>query len=154
MLGKDSLLVDVAAAGVNYMDLVTRTGNLPGFATVPFRLGLEVAGVVREVGSGVTAWKPGDTVAALTLGGGGYASHVVVPASHAIRIPGGLAPTLAAAILVQGLTAFLTLEAGAVTTDKKVQVEFDQTKRTYLPSVPGSLEADLGAGLFTKKAGK
>jgi NADPH2:quinone reductase len=113
--GKDSLLIDVAAAGVNYLDLVARAGFMPAyFSAAPFRLGMEVAGVVKEVGPGVTTWKPGDAVAAITMGGGGYASQVVVPANGAIRVPKGVDLSLAAAILVQGLTAFLTLEIGKV----------------------------------------
>ncbi|AKU97903.1 Quinone oxidoreductase [Labilithrix luteola] len=110
--GTDALLIDVRAAGVNYLDLVTRAGFLHD-AKTPFRLGFEVAGVVKEVGAGVTNWMPGDAVAAI-LPGGGYASQVVVPASAAIPIPTGIGPSLAAALLVQGLTAFLTLEVGKV----------------------------------------
>ena len=109
---KDSLVIDVKAAGVNYLDLVARAGYLPAAAAPPFRPGFEVAGVVKEVGAGVTTWKPGDAVAAITLGGGGYASQVVVPATAAIPIPKSVDPSLAAALLVQGLTAFMTLEVG------------------------------------------
>jgi NADPH:quinone reductase len=112
--GKDSLLIDVTAAGVNYLDLVARAGFMPAFPMAPFRPGFEIAGVVKEVGSAVTTWKPGDSVAAITLGGGGYASQIVVPANVAIPIPKGVDLTLAAAILVQGLTAFLTLEVGKI----------------------------------------
>ena len=110
--GKDSLLVDVKAAGVNFLDLVARGGFLHG-ATAPFRLGFEIAGVVKEVGPGVTTWKSGDAVAAI-LPGGGYASQVIVPAGGAIPVPKGVDPSLAAALLVQGLTAFVTLEVGKV----------------------------------------
>jgi NADPH2:quinone reductase len=113
--GKDSVLIDVAAAGVNYLDLVARAGFMPAaISAPPFRLGFEVAGVVKEVGLGVTGLKPGDAVAAMTLGGGGYASQVVVPANVAVPIPKGVDLSLAAALLVQGLTAFLTLELGAI----------------------------------------
>jgi len=115
--GQDSLLIEVAAAGVNYLDLVARAGFMPAYFSAvapPFRLGLEVAGIVKEVGPNVTTWKPGDAVAAITLGGGGYASQVVVPASAAVPIPKGVDLSIAAAILVQGLTAFLTLEAGKI----------------------------------------
>jgi len=109
---EDSLLIDVRAAGVNYLDLVTRAGFLHG-ATAPFRLGFEVAGVVKDVGSGVTNWKPGDAVGAI-IGGGGYASQVVVPANIAIPLPKGMDASLAAALLVQGLAAFVTLDFGKV----------------------------------------
>jgi NADPH:quinone reductase len=113
--GKDSLLVEVKAAGVNYLDLAARAGLMPAiFSAPPFRPGFEIAGVVKEVGPGVTNWSAGDAVAAMTFGGGGYASEVVVPASTAIRIPKGLDLSSAAAILVQGLTAFLTLETGKI----------------------------------------
>jgi NADPH:quinone reductase len=112
MPGKDSLLIDVRAAGVNYLDLVTRAGFLPG-ATAPFRLGFEVAGVVSDVGPGVTTWKPGDAVGAI-IAGGGYASQVVVPANVAIPLPPGVDASLAAALLVQGMTAFVTLDFGKV----------------------------------------
>ena len=112
MPGKDSLLIDVRAAGVNYLDLVTRAGFLPG-ATAPFRLGFEVAGVVNDVGPGVTTWKPGDAVGAM-IGGGGYASQVVVPANVAIPLPPGVDASLAAALLVQGMTAFVTLDLAKV----------------------------------------
>jgi NADPH:quinone reductase len=112
MPGKDSLLIDVRAAGVNYLDLVTRAGFLPG-ATAPFRLGFEVAGVVNDVGPGVTTWKPGDAVGAM-IGDGGYASQVVVPANVAIPLPPGVDASLAAALLVQGMTAFVTLDFAKV----------------------------------------
>jgi NADPH2:quinone reductase len=74
-----------------------------------------------EVGPGVTTWKPGDAVAAI-LTGGGYASQVVVPASAAIPVPNGIAPSLAAALLVQGLTAFVTLDIGKVRPGSSVLV--------------------------------
>jgi NADPH:quinone reductase len=123
--GNGSLLIDVTAAGVNYLDLVARAGFMPGYfsaSSPPYRLGLEIAGVVKEVGLGVTAWKTGDAVAAITLGGGGYASQVVVPANAAVRIPQGVEPSVAAAVLVQGLTAFLTLEAGKIRSSANVLV--------------------------------
>ncbi len=117
--GKGSLLIDVKAAGVNYMDLVIRAGLRPGVSP-PFQPGFEVAGVVREVGPGVTSWKPGDTVAAI-VGGGGYASQVVVPSSAAIPVPRGVDPSIVAATLVQGLTAFLTLDVGRVRSGANVR---------------------------------
>ncbi len=121
--GAGSLLVDVAAAGVNYLDVVARAGFMPAyFPAAPFRLGFEIAGTVREVGAGITNWKRGDAVAAVTLGGGGYASQIVVPANAAIPVPKGLDLTVVAALLVQGLTAFLTLEVGDVRAGANVLV--------------------------------
>jgi len=76
--------------------------------------GFEIAGVLAEVGSGVDGFKVGDPVAAITLAGGGYATHVVIPAVTAIPLPRDLDPVLGAAILVQGLTALLVLEEAKV----------------------------------------
>lgn len=107
--GEGSLLVEVQAAGVNYGDVLARSGHYPAVKQAPFALGFEVAGLVKEVGKGVKGFKAGDSVAALTQGGG-YASHVVIPAETAIPFPKQLDPALAAAVLVQGLTAFLLLD--------------------------------------------
>ena len=113
-LRADSVLIDVAAAGVNYLDIVVRAGFVPAYSALPVRPGFEIAGVVKAVGSEVTRWKPGDTVAALTMGGGGYASQVVAPASALIPVPKGLDPVVAAALPVQGMAALLILEVGNV----------------------------------------
>jgi NADPH2:quinone reductase len=72
--GEGMLLVEVQAAGVNYADVLARSGHYPAIAKAPFALGFEVAGIVREAGKGVDGFKAGDSVAALTLAGGGYAS--------------------------------------------------------------------------------
>jgi NADPH:quinone reductase len=108
--GEGMLLVEVQAAGINYSDVMARSGLCPAITKAPFALGFEVAGVVREVGKGVEGFKAGDPVAAFTPTGGGYASHVVVPAATAIPFPKQLDPALAAAVLVQGLTAYILLD--------------------------------------------
>jgi NADPH2:quinone reductase len=69
------LLVEVQAAGINYTDVAARKGLYPAIPKAPFTPGLEIAGIVREVGKGVEGFKTGDTVAAITVMGGGYASH-------------------------------------------------------------------------------
>jgi NADPH:quinone reductase len=112
--GEGALLVEVKAAGVNYADLMARAGFYPSVPKAPFLPGFEIAGVVTEIGAGVDAFKPGDHVAAVTLGGGGYATHVVIPAAIAIPLPRELDPALGVAILVQGLTARFLLEEAKV----------------------------------------
>jgi NADPH2:quinone reductase len=77
-------------------------------------LGFEIAGVVKEVGKHVEGFKVGDSVAALTLTGGGYASHILIPAATAIPFPKQLDPALAAAVLLQGLTAYILLDRAQV----------------------------------------
>jgi NADPH:quinone reductase len=108
-----TLLVEVKAAGINYADVAARSGFYPGITTAPFLPGFEIAGVVSEVGKGVKGFNVGDSVAAITSGGG-YASHVVIPPAAAVPIPQRLDHFHAAALLVQGLTAYLLLEQAQV----------------------------------------
>lgn len=100
--GPDQLAVDVAAAGVNFIDTYQRGGVYP--MDVPFVLGLEGAGTVREVGSGVTGVSPGDRVA-WAAGLGSYAERALIPASAAVAVPEGVDDETAAALPLQGLTA-------------------------------------------------
>ena len=96
-LGDGEILVKVAAAGVNRPDVMQRMGLYPppkGATDIP---GLEIAGEVAALGSGVTRWKVGDKVMALVVGGG-YAQFCPSHESHALPIPAGLSMTQAAAI--------------------------------------------------------
>jgi NADPH2:quinone reductase len=98
----DQVLVRTAAAGVNYIDTYHREGVYP--IPTPFVLGLEGAGEVVEVGADVSGISVADTVAwkqAL----GSYAEFVAVPAAEAVPVPAGVDPELAAAIMLQGITA-------------------------------------------------
>ena len=74
------------------MRLVTDTPKGARSCVVPAPEGFETAGVVTEVGPGVDGFKAGDHVAAITLAGGGYATHVVIPAATAIPLPPELDP--------------------------------------------------------------
>lgn len=96
-LAADEVLIRVAAAGVNRPDLLQRAGHYPPPAGASPILGLEVAGTVAVVGSAVTRWQPGDTVCALT-NGGGYAEYCAVPAGQCLPIPAGLSAVQAAAL--------------------------------------------------------
>ena len=110
--GPDEVLVDIHATAVNRADLLQRSGNYPPPPGAPEYLGLEMAGVVAEVG-GTDGWRPGDRVCAL-LSGGGYAERVAVPQRLLHRMPDDWDFTHGAAIPEVFYTAFvnLFLEAG------------------------------------------
>jgi NADPH2:quinone reductase len=102
-VGAGELRVDVAAAGVNFIDVYYRTGAYP--LPTPFIVGSEGAGVVSAVGSGVTGFGEGDHVAWAMVPCAGYAEQVIVPAARAVPVPAGLDDQTAGAVLLQGLTA-------------------------------------------------
>jgi NADPH2:quinone reductase len=95
--GAGEILVKVAAAGVNRPDVMQRKGLYPPPKGAPDIPGLEIAGEVAALGSGVTRWKTGDKVMALVIGGG-YAQYCLAHESHALAVPNGYAMTEAAAI--------------------------------------------------------
>ena len=104
-----TLLVEVRAAGVNYADIMARSGFYPQVPKAPFPIGFEIAGVVKGIAKGGERFKEGDSVAAI-IQGGGYATHAVIPAATAIPLPTGFDHALAVAVLVQGVTAYILLE--------------------------------------------
>jgi NADPH2:quinone reductase len=108
-----ALLVEIKAAGVNYADIMARSGFYPQVPKAPFPVGFEIAGVVKGVGKGVQGFKEGDSVAAI-IQGGGYATHAVIPVATAIPLPAGFDHALAVAVLVQGVTAYILLDESKV----------------------------------------
>ena len=94
--------VRVHAAGVNFIDVYFRTGLYP--APLPFVMGLEGAGVVESVGDGVTGLAAGDHVAWASVPGS-YAETVVAPADRVVRVPRDVPLDVAAAVMLQGMTA-------------------------------------------------
>jgi NADPH:quinone reductase-like Zn-dependent oxidoreductase len=108
-LSPDHVRIDVAAAGVNFADVMARVGLYPDAPEPPCVVGYEVAGTVAEVGAGVdNGLKPGQRVFAGTRFGG-YAEQVVVPAKHAFAMPDGMAFPEATAIPVNYATAWAAL---------------------------------------------
>jgi NADPH2:quinone reductase len=95
--GPGDVLIRVAAAGVNRPDVMQRKGAYPPPPDASDLPGLEVAGLIEHVGSGVTEWRGGDAVCAL-VAGGGYAEYCVAPAAQCLPIPNGLDMVSAAAI--------------------------------------------------------
>jgi putative PIG3 family NAD(P)H quinone oxidoreductase len=83
------VLIEVAAAGVNRPDCLQRAGAYPPPADASPIIGLEVAGRIVACGEGVTDWRVGDAVCALTPGGG-YAEYCATPAGFCLPIPKGL----------------------------------------------------------------
>ena len=94
--------VRVEAAGVNFIDTYQRSGLYP--LPLPGTLGLEVAGTVSAVGPGVTGFKAGERVASARASGG-YADEAIVAAAQLVPVPADVSARLAAAVLLQGLTA-------------------------------------------------
>lgn len=118
----NEVVVRVAYAGVNRPDVLQRQGlyNPPPEAN-PF-LGLEVAGIVAEVGSGVSRWSVGDRVCALTHGGG-YAEFCVADERHCMPVPTGLTLAQAAALPENYLTVWANLLAnGALSRGQRVLI--------------------------------
>lgn len=95
-------LVQIKAAGVNFIDVYFREGRYP--APLPFVNGQEAAGLVVAVGTEVTTLRLGDRVA-YTGSLGSYAEYAAVPADRLVRIPDELDFEQAAAAMLQGMTA-------------------------------------------------
>ncbi len=101
--GDGEALVEIQAVGVNFTDIYSRAGINPG-PPLPRTIGVEGAGVVKGVGSGVTDIREGDVVA-YSSSQGSYAEQAVVPASRLVKMPEGLAARDGAAVMLQGMTA-------------------------------------------------
>ena len=100
--GEGEVRIAVAAAGVNFIDVYFRTGLYP--RPLPFVAGLEGAGTIEEVGTGVAGFCAGDRVAWASVPGS-YATHVNAPASSVVSIPEPVSERTAAAAMLQGMTA-------------------------------------------------
>ena len=106
--GEGQVLVKVFATSINRPDIVQRQGKYPPPPGDSEILGLEVAGVIEELGVGVSGWKKGDRVISL-VGGGGYAEYAVAYASHLMAIPESLSFEEAACVCESYITAFLNV---------------------------------------------
>ena len=102
--GPGEVVVDVAAAGVNYMDIYQREGIGNYRPEPPFVPGAEGAGTVAAVGEGVTHLAVGDHVA-WAGPGRSYAEQVALPAEGVVPVPDGINLQVAAAAILQGMTA-------------------------------------------------
>jgi NADPH2:quinone reductase len=119
--GPGEVLIDVAAAGVNFADIQQRIGAYPGGPSPPFVPGMEAAGTVSEVGEGADA-EEGARVVAMT-DGNGYAEQAVAPAESLLPVPEGMSFAEAAGVPVQFLTAHNALfDWAGLTGDERVLV--------------------------------
>ena len=100
--GAGQLLVDAEAIGVNYRDIYEREGTYGG--TPPLVAGVEGAGTVAAVGPGVTEVSVGDRVA-WSAAPGSYAQQVLVDVDRTVPVPEGMSTEVAAAAVLQGMTA-------------------------------------------------
>jgi NADPH2:quinone reductase len=96
------VLIRIEATGVNFIEIYFRKGVYK--ASFPLIPGSEAAGTVEEIGPGVTGFKAGDAVVSTSVIGA-YAEYALVPAAQLIKVPEGLSLELAAAALLQGMTA-------------------------------------------------
>jgi NADPH2:quinone reductase len=96
------VLVKVHASGVNFIDIYYREGRYK--TQLPFIDGQEAAGTVKAIGEGVTGFKVGDPVAWCNVLGT-YAEYALAPADRLVKLPPGLDLKLAAAVMLQGMTA-------------------------------------------------
>jgi len=94
--------IKIEAIGVNYIDTYHRSGLYP--SNLPFTPGMEAAGVIDELGPGETRFRVGDRVAYCMVRGT-YAEYAIAPLNSLVPLPEGVDYRLAAAALLQGLTA-------------------------------------------------
>ena len=92
------------AVGLNFIDVYHRTGLYP-LPALPAVLGLEGAGIVESVGSGVSEFKPGDRVAYAGIPPGAYAQERCIPAHRLVRLPDNISTRQAAGMMLRGMTA-------------------------------------------------
>lgn len=113
--GNGQVLVHVAYAGLNYADLMMRTGIYPHPKGYPLVAGLEFAGTVTEVGPDVSGIAVGDRVAAFSEDAGAFAEYCAVPVERIVHLPEGIGFDVGAAFYVQALTAWNLLHKVSVT---------------------------------------
>ena len=122
--GPGEAVVDVAFAGITFVETMFRaTGFGPFDGDLPMIPGNGVGGTVAAVGDGVDPGLVGSRVVTPTGGAGGYAEQVAVPAAGLVAVPEGLALDAAVALLADGRTATMLVDAAAVRSGERVLVE-------------------------------
>ena len=100
--GPGQALLRIEAIGVNFIEAYFRRGQYK--ATLPLTPGSEAAGVIEELGPGVSGFAVGDAVVSVAVMGS-YAEYALAPATQLVKVPEGLTPEKAAAVMLQGMTA-------------------------------------------------
>ncbi|TCM18538.1 NADPH2:quinone reductase [Novosphingobium sp. PhB165] len=100
--GAGEIVIETEAVGLNFIDTYYRKGLYSD--PLPITLGSESVGKIVAIGDGVSEFSIGERVGT-TSSGGAYATHRLLKADKAMRIPEGIAPEIAAAVMLKGLTA-------------------------------------------------
>ncbi|HEX8812370.1 MAG TPA: quinone oxidoreductase [Terracidiphilus sp.] len=100
--GPGQVLLRIEAIGVNFIEAYFRRGQYK--TTLPMTPGSEAAGVIEELGPCVSGFAVGETVVSVAVLGS-YAEYALVPATQLVKVPEGLTPEKAAAVMLQGMTA-------------------------------------------------
>ncbi|MDD4091439.1 MAG: NAD(P)H-quinone oxidoreductase [Smithellaceae bacterium] len=144
------VLIEVAFAGVNRPDVYQRMGAYPPPPGASPILGLEVAGRIAAAASDVASWKTGDSVCALSPGGG-YAEYCAVPALHCLPVPQGLSLAEASALPENYFTVWSNVfERGALTPGENFLIHGGAGGIGYTAI---QLAKAFGANVFTTVAG-
>ncbi len=107
--GPGEVLIRVAAAGVNFVDISQARGTFAGGPRPPYPAGIEGAGEVAVVGEGVSGLEPGAHVIGVAVAGGAFAEYMVLPAEAAVPVPAGWADEQALGLVVNWPTALAAL---------------------------------------------
>src|SRR5580692_7554015 len=120
--GEGQVRIRVKAAGINFADLMARTGLYPDAPKLPCVVGYEVSGTVDQVGAGVTAFAVGDRVFGMPRFGG-YTDTLVLPATQVYQAPASMSFEEAAAFPVVYLTAYdMMIFTGALRPGSRVLI--------------------------------
>jgi NADPH:quinone reductase-like Zn-dependent oxidoreductase len=103
--GLNEVRIRILACGVAFADVLMRRGLYSGVPALPYSPGYDILGVVDSCGAGVTQWKAGDQVTALTMTGG-YSRYIVLPESELVRVPARLDPAEAVSLVLNYTTAY------------------------------------------------
>ena len=107
--GAGEVLIRNAFAGLNFADLMMRTGIYPHPKGYPLVAGLEMAGTIAELGEGVSGIESGQRVAAFSEDAGAFAEYCVVPAERVVILPDAISLETGAAFYIQAMTAWSLL---------------------------------------------
>ena len=105
--GGGEVLIEHVAIGLNYIDTYHRSGLYP--LKLPTGLGMEAAGIIRDVGPDVSDFSVGDKVAYAAIPLGAYSTHRIYNTKNLIKVPEGIDLNIAACIMTKGLTTFYLL---------------------------------------------
>ena len=104
---ENEVLIEHAAIGLNYIDTYHRSGLYP--LKMPSGLGMEASGIIKEVGTNVSNFSPGDKIAYAAVPLGAYCSHRIYKTSNLVKVPKEIDLNIAAAIMTKGLTTYYLL---------------------------------------------